>query len=97
MTQPGNTITVFPSGDKGVLGSPEHRLLRKLRDFTGPSYLPASRTATVTQLRALERKGFAVLVRHNYTVLGAHLAPRGERHLEQLDAATERRRLYGAP
>lgn len=81
-------ITILAAGDKGVLGSPEHRLLQRMLDATGAAFYPAGRGASATQLRALERKGYAVLVREGQTtVIGAHLTARGERHLERLNAA----------
>lgn len=86
-------ITILANGDKGVIGSPTHRLLRRLFEATGPTYFPAQRGASVTQLRALERHRWVALVRQGHTVLGAHLTARGECYLAMLDAAAEHQRL----
>jgi hypothetical protein len=87
------TQTILSNGDKGVIGSPEHRLLRRLA-ASPTGYLAAGEGCTVTQLRALERKGFAALVRGGHlgvVVHGGHLTAKGERHLEALDAAAAER------
>jgi hypothetical protein len=83
------TTTILPNGDKGVIGSPAHRLLARMAN-TVTGYTPAGVGATVTQLRSLERKGYAKCLRTGpvgATVQGAHLTPRGESYVEMLNRA----------
>lgn len=91
MTQ--TTITYLPNGEKGVIGSPAHRLLQRMAaDVTG--WVSRGKGATDTQLRALARDNHVTLV-HDHEgrrliIRGAYLTPRGERYVELLDAAEAR-------
>ena len=88
MTQ--TTITALPNGQKGVIGSPAHRLLQRMA-ATVTGYAPRGRGATDTQLRSLARAGHAHL-HFEYegarpVVAGAYLTPAGECYVEMLDRA----------
>ena len=96
MTQ--TTITHLPNGEKGIIGSPAHRLLQHMAStVTGYAACGAGGICSVTQLRSLARNNWVAL-HHAYEcpraiVVGAYLTPRGERYCEMLDAAEARAQL----
>lgn len=97
-------MTILPNGQKGIIGSPAHRVLQRMaRTVTG--YLPTGRGFSVTQAASLA-KDYHVKLHHEYEgrrqiIVGAHLTPAGERYCEMLDRAeAEQQRLealFAAP
>ena len=83
----------LPNGEQGVIGSPAHRLLRRMaRSVHG--YVQRGAGASDTQLRALARDN-RVSLHHErdgarLVIVGAYLTPRGEKYCEMLDAAEAR-------
>lgn len=88
MTQ--TTITALPNGQKGVIGSPAHRLLQRMA-ATVTGYAVRGRGASDTQLRSLAKAGHATLHFERegarLVIAGAYLTPSGERYVEMLDRA----------
>jgi hypothetical protein len=84
---------LLPNGEKGIIGSPAHRLLQRLAaDPLG--YVVRGAGATDTQLLSLakdyrvklhkSREGMRVVIE------GAYLTPAGRTYVEMLDAAEAR-------
>lgn len=91
-------VTILPNGEKGIIGSPAHRLLQHMAStITGYAACGAGGICSSTQLRALARDNYARL---DYAyegaraiVVGAYLTPHGERYCEMLDAAEARQEM----
>ena len=82
--------TILDNGDRAVLVDPQHLLLRRMAASVS-GWVARGAGASTTQLKAAEKAGWA---RRTYDregqrliVTGAHLTPRGERHLEMLERA----------
>jgi len=85
------TTTILPNGDRGYVATPQHKLMRRIADLPAFESLPTGEGASVTQMRALERKGLATLARSGAMVLGVlRLTFKGAQHLAMLDAEAER-------
>lgn len=87
------TTTILTDNTRAALADPQHLLLLRMRN--GGGYVERGAGASVTQLKALASKRYVVLaetyVGARKVIVGAHLTPRGERHLEALDAALAER------
>lgn len=85
-------MTYLPNGEKGIIGSPAHRLLQHMAaTVTGYAACGTGGVCSVMQLRSLARNNWVTLD-HAYEgpraiVVGAYLTPRGERYCEMLTAA----------
>lgn len=99
MTQ--TTITHLPNGEKGIIGSPAHRLLQKMAaTVTGYASCGKGGDASVTQLRSLARDN-RVRLHHaregaRLVIVGAYLTPNGEKYCEMLTAAEKRAELIAS-
>lgn len=97
MTQ--TTITALPNGQKGVIGSPAHRLLQRMA-ATVTGYVQRGKGASDTQLRSLARDNHVRLHHERdgarLVIVGAYLTPSGEKYCEALDAAAARVELLAS-
>lgn len=88
-------MTHLPNGEKGIIGSPAHRLLQRMASSVhGYAACGPGGDASVLQLRALARNNHARLdcayEGRRQIIVGAYLTTRGEKYVEMLDAAEAR-------